>query len=47
MVLRVTANVSESNRFKAARLLNRGLKEGMEELSISCPYNQLVVHKAE
>ena len=47
VVLRVTANVSESNRFKAARLLNRGLKEGMEELGISCPYNQLVVHKAE
>ena len=47
VVLRVTANVAESDRFKAARLLNRGLKEGMERLGISCPYNQIVVHKAD
>lgn len=47
VVLRVTASVDEGNRFNAARLLNRGLKIGMEELGISCPYNQLVVHKGE
>ena len=47
VVLRVTADVSESNRFKAARLLNRELKEGMEELGIACPYNQIVVRKAD
>jgi len=47
VVLRVTADVSESNRFKAARLLNRELKEGMEALGIACPYNQIVVHKAD
>ena len=47
VILRVTASVDEGNRFQAARLLNRGLKEGMEELGISCPYNQLVVHKAD
>jgi len=46
VVLRVVANVSESNRFKAARLLNRSLKSGMEELGISCPFNQIVVHNA-
>ena len=47
VVLRVVADVSESNRFTAARLLNRELKEGMEELGIACPYNQIVVHKAD
>ena len=47
VILRVTADVSESDRFKAARLLNRELKEGMEALGIGCPYNQIVVHKAD
>lgn len=47
VTLRVVANVAESNRFKAARLLNRALKDGMEEMGISCPYNQIVVHKAD
>ena len=47
VVLRVVAAVAESDRFSAARLLNRELKEGMEELGISCPYNQIVVHKAD
>ena len=47
VVLRVVANVSESDRFTAARLMNRGLKEGMERLGISCPYNQIVVHRAD
>lgn len=46
VILRVVAEVSEANRFTAARLLNRELKIGMEELGISCPYNQLVVHQA-
>ena len=47
VTLRVVAPVAESDRFKAARLMNRGLKDGMERLGISCPYNQLVVHKAD
>lgn len=47
VTLRVVAAVAESDRFSAARLLNRELKEGMEELGISCPYNQIVVHKAD
>ena len=47
VVLRVVASVAESDRFSAARLLNRELKEGMEELGISCPYSQIVVHKAD
>ncbi len=47
VTLRVVAGVAESDRFSAARLLNRELKEGMEELGISCPYNQIVVHKAD
>lgn len=47
VTLRVVADVAESDRFSAARLLNRELKEGMEELGISCPYNQIVVHKAD
>ena len=47
VTLRVVASVSENNRFSAARLLNRELKEGMESLGISCPYNQIVVHKAD
>ena len=47
VTLRVTADVKESDRFKAARLLNRGLKEGMERMGITSPYNQIVVHKAD
>lgn len=47
VTLRVTANVAEADRFTAARLLNRGLKEGMERLGITCPYNQIVVHRAD
>ena len=47
VVLRVVANVSEANRFKAARLLNRSLKSGMEDLGISCPFNQIVIHNAD
>jgi small conductance mechanosensitive channel len=47
VVLRVTSNVAEADRFTAARLLNRGLKEGMERMGISCPYNQIVVRRAD
>ena len=47
VVLRVTAEVKEADRFKAARLLNRGLKEGMERMGITSPYNQIVVHRAD
>ena len=47
VLLRVVASVAESDRFTAARLLNRELKEGMEELGISCPFSQIVVHKAD
>lgn len=47
VILRVVANVTEENRFKAARVLNRSLKDGMEELGINCPFNQIVVHNAD
>lgn len=47
VTLRVIANVAEVDRFTAARLLNRGLKEGMERLGIASPYNQIVVHRAD
>lgn len=47
VILRVAASVTEAERFHAARILNRELKQGMEELGISCPYNQVVVHQAE
>ena len=40
MLLRVSANVNETNRFKAARILNRELKEGMEAQGIACAYAQ-------
>lgn len=46
ITLRVVANVAESDRFKAARILNRTMKDGMEERGITCPYNQIVVHTA-
>ena len=44
VILRVVANVSEEERFNAARILNRALKEGMEAQGDSCPYNQLATH---
>ena len=47
VILRVVASVKEKDRFSAARILNRELKSGMEELGISCPFNQVVVHQAE
>lgn len=47
VTLRVSASVKEADRFKAARLLNRGLKEGMERMGITSPYNQIVVHRAD
>lgn len=47
VVLRVTAEVKEADRFQAARLMNRGLKVGMERMGITSPYNQIVVHRAD
>lgn len=47
VLLRIVADVEEKNRFSAARLLNRELKEGMEALGVDCPYNQIVVRKAD
>ena len=47
VILRVAAEVAEENRFLAARLLNRNLKESMEEMGIKVPYNQLVIRQAQ
>lgn len=47
VILRSVAVVDESNRFKAARLMNRKFKIGLEKAGMGCPYTQIVVHKAE
>lgn len=47
VILRIVAVVDESNRFTAARLMNRKFKIGLEKAGMGCPYNQIVVHKAE
>lgn len=47
VILRIVAVVDESNRFTAARFMNRKFKIGLEKAGMGCPYNQIVVHKAE
>ena len=47
VILRVVAIVDETNRFNAARLMNRKFKIGLERAGMGCPYTQVVVHKAE
>ncbi len=47
VILRIVAVVEETNRFHAARLMNRKFKIGLEKAGMGCPYTQVVVHKAE
>lgn len=47
VILRIVAEVEEDVRFKAARIMNRKFKIGLEKAGMGCPYNQIVVHKAE
>ena len=47
VILRITAQVVEDNRFKAARIMNRKFKIGLEKAGMGCPFTQIVVHKAE
>ena len=45
--LRFIAKVSEGDIYKAARLMNREFKIGMDEAGIEIPFQQVVVHKGE
>ena len=45
--LRFIAKVNESDIYKAARLMNREFKIGMDEAGIEIPFQQVVVHKGE
>lgn len=47
VMLRVVANVSEGNRFKAARLINKKMKTGLEKAGMGAPYSQVVIRQAE
>ena len=47
VMLRVVAQVEEANRFKAARLINKKMKMGLEKAGMGAPYTQVVVHKAD
>ena len=45
--LRFIAKVSESDIYKAARLMNREFKIGMDEAGIEIPFQQVVVHQGD
>ena len=45
--LRFIAKVSEGDIYKAARLMNREFKIGMDEAGIEIPFQQVVVHKGD
>ncbi|MBQ4382491.1 MAG: mechanosensitive ion channel family protein [Oscillospiraceae bacterium] len=45
--LRVSAPVTEANVFKAARLMNREIKIGLDKAHIEIPFQQVVVHQAK
>ena len=45
--LRFIAKVSESDIYKAARLMNREFKIGMDEQGIEIPFQQVVVHQGD
>ncbi len=47
VILRVTAHVDEEDRFKAARIINKVMKTGLEKAGMGAPYAQVVLHKAE
>ncbi len=46
VVMRVVANTAEEDRFKAARLINKKLKMGLEKAGMGAPYAQVVMHRA-
>ncbi len=45
--LRFIAKVSEGDIYKAARLMNREFKIGMDEAGIEIPFQQVVIHKGD
>jgi len=45
--LRFIAKVSESDIYKAARLMNREFKIGMDEAGIEIPFQQVVIHQGD
>ena len=45
--LRFIAKVNEGDIYKAARLMNREFKIGMDEAGIEIPFQQVVVHKGD
>ncbi len=47
VILRVVAQVSEENRFSAARLINKKMKTGMEKVGMGVPYNRIVVEQVK
>ena len=47
VVLRIVAQITEEERFHAARLINKKMKIGLEKAGMAMPYPQLVVHKSE
>ncbi len=47
VMLRVVAHVDEEDRFKAARIINKTMKTGLEKAGMGAPYAQVVLHKAD
>lgn len=47
VVLRIVAQVDEEDRFKAARLINKKMKIGLEKAGMGAPYSQIVVRKGD
>ena len=45
--LRFIAKVSEGDIYKAARIMNREFKIGMDEAGVEIPFQQVVVHQGE
>lgn len=45
--LKFVAKVDETNIYKAARLMNREMKIGMDKAGIEIPFQQVVIHEAE
>ena len=45
--LRVCAEVTEANLYKAIRIINREVKLGFDRAGIEIPFQQVVVHQAE
>ena len=45
--LRITAEVSEGDIYKATRIINREVKLGFDEAGVEIPFKQLVVHQGK